>query len=414
MGKKVFLSLMMMLMFVLAATGANRRFVLVIDAGHGGHDSGALGTMSKEKNLTLSYALAFGKMVERNCPDVKVVYTRTTDIFLPLYQRAEIANKNKGDLFISIHINALTKNYTKQGFQSYTLGRGERSGDKGIRENLEVAKRENSVIFMEADYQRTYQSLNLNSAESDIMFEFIADNNRERSVELSRLMQREVCKATGRIDAGSHQNNLAVLRLTSMPSILLELGFISTPSEERFMVSESSLELYAKGMYNAFVLYKNKYDDRINVPYRDNRSNQPSRIIPVIPEETAVEKPAPVAEPEPRPMVNRPAIIEEPNIPAPTVTRQFDPAKPVFKVQIMVTSKKLANGDARFKKLMGYDYYEEDGLFKYTFGSSNDYNNIYSLRKQLLDRFPEAFIIAFKNGQKIDVNAGIREFKANR
>ena len=128
--------------------GANKQFTLVIDAGHGGHDAGAVGAISKEKNLTLKFALAFGKLVEERCPDVKVVYTRRTDRFIELYRRAEIANQYGADLFISFHINALPKGRVARGFQTYTLGTSKRTGKKtGVMENLEVAKRENSVIL---------------------------------------------------------------------------------------------------------------------------------------------------------------------------------------------------------------------------------------------------------------------------
>ena len=246
-----------------------KKFVLVIDAGHGGKDAGCVGKISKaeEKNLALKYALAFGKSVERNCPDVKVVYTRTTDRFLELWQRAEIANKNKADLFLSFHINSVANGKSVRGYQTYTLGQSKTTGSKaGIKQNLEVAKRENAVISMEKDYKQHYQGFDPNSPESNILFEFIQDANMERSVELSKLMQRHVCAATGRADKGAHQNNLAVLRLTSMPGCLLELGFISNPDEERFLNAESSVALYTRGILKAFIAYKNKYFDGLNVP----------------------------------------------------------------------------------------------------------------------------------------------------
>ena len=189
--KKSFALFAFLFMVALSAF-ADTRFTLVIDAGHGGHDFGAPGAVSNEKDLTLKYALAFGALVEKNCPDVKVIYTRKKDVFLPLHQRADIANDAKADLFVSVHINALDGNHSAMGFQSYTLGRGNRTGDRGLKQNLEVAKRENSVIFLEKDYKKQYRGLDLNSAEGDIMFEFIADNNRARSVDLSRMMQREV------------------------------------------------------------------------------------------------------------------------------------------------------------------------------------------------------------------------------
>ena len=157
MRKKIVLFLITICCFVVSADAANQKFTLVIDAGHGGHDAGAVGAISKEKNLTLKFALAFGRMVERNCPDVRVIYTRKTDVFVELYKRAEIANRNKADLFISLHINALPKGRVARGFQTYTLGSSKRTGkNTGVTQNLEVAKRENSVIFLEKDYKQTY------------------------------------------------------------------------------------------------------------------------------------------------------------------------------------------------------------------------------------------------------------------
>ncbi len=440
MFRKTLLALFSLLMISLVATGANRRFTLVIDAGHGGHDFGAPGSFSQEKELTLKYALAFGRLVERNCPDVRVVYTRKTDVFIPLHERASIANNKKADLFMSFHINALDGNHTARGFQSYTLGRGERSGDKGIRENLEVAKRENSVIFLEKDYQKTYKGLDNNSAESDIMFEFIADKNRERSVELSRLLQREVCRATGRQDGGSHQNNLAVLRLTSMPATLLELGFISTPEEEQFLNSEEALNLFSQGIYNAFIKYKNKYDEYIDVPYRVDGADVSRRPVTVVPDRqeqgsdtdvqvAKTEENPVVAQPEPRPTsrntgsretARRPSLAGirqtagTPKAVVGAAASQVVASKPVFKIQIVASSRMLGANDAALKGLSGCEYYEEGGFKKYTYGASNNYNEIYRLRKQILDKFPQCFIIAFKDGKKIDVNEGIREFKSNR
>ncbi|HCC87601.1 MAG TPA: N-acetylmuramoyl-L-alanine amidase, partial [Prevotella sp.] len=213
MSRRSLLTLGFLLLCSLTLCAASRQFTVVIDAGHGGNDCGAKGLISYEKNLTLRYALALGSAIEKNFDDVRVVYTRRTDVFIPLHERADIANRNKADLFLSVHINALAGGRISHGFQSYTLGTGERTGSKGLQENLEVAKRENSVIFLEKDYKTRYKGLE-NSAEGDIMFELIADKNRERSVELSRILQTEVCRATGRVNGGAHQNNLAVLRLT--------------------------------------------------------------------------------------------------------------------------------------------------------------------------------------------------------
>ena len=407
MRKRVF-SLITLLCFALAVVAAGKRFTLVIDAGHGGGDNGAPGAYSNEKDLTLKYALAFGRYVERNCPDVKVIYTRTTDIFVTLAGRADIANRNKADLFLSFHINAITGSKSAHGFQSWTLGRGAQSGDRGIKANVDVAKRENSVMFLEKDYKKVYKELDANAAESDIMYEFIADKNRERSVELSRLMQQYVCAATGRVNGGSHQNNLAVLRLTSMPSCLLELGFISTPDEEDFLNADSSVPLYVQGVFNAFMKYREHYDSNISVPYK------PIKDEPVIPQ---VVPPSYQNEvPAPKPARKKKVAVAAPEVKAqPDATPDKDTsAQPVFKVQLFVTSQALRTDDSRLKGLDGVDFYREGALFKYTCGASANYNEIYKLRKQLLERFPDAFIVAFVAGQKCNINEAIRTFKAHK
>ena len=248
MYKRLLTILCLTLFFVLSADGAKKAFSVVIDAGHGGHDTGAVGKISKEKTLALRYALAFGRILEQNCPDVKVIYTRKTDRFLELWQRAEIANKAKADLFVSVHINSLPKGHVARGYQTYTLGRSRRDGNKqGYIENLEVAKRENSVILYEKDYQQHYEGFDPNSPESNILFELIQDKNMENSIQLAKFMQKNICSATGRQDQGVHQDNLAVLRLTSMPACLMELGFISTLDEEQFMNSDLALQQYTRG-----------------------------------------------------------------------------------------------------------------------------------------------------------------------
>ncbi len=411
--KLIFTLIALLAIAVDTPAATKQRFTLVVDAGHGGKDHGAPGAQSKEKDLTLKYALAFGKMVERNCPDVRVVYTRTTDVFIPLHQRAEIANKNKADLFVSVHINALDHNHTAHGFQTYTLGRGETTGERGIRENIDVAKRENAVIYMEEDYRKMYKNFET-SAESDILSEFIADKNREQSVEFSRLLQHEVCKATARVDGGSHQNNLAVLRLTSMPAVLLELGFISTPDEEEYLNSDEGYSRFTKGLYNAFIRYKDKYDTHISVPYRDSRADRSGQLVEVdTPAQTATAQRTQTQTAADNSKKQKPQAAQKKQT-TQTVAAKVDEEQPVFKVQLFTSSRVLTSGDSHFQGLTGCQYYEDGGIKKYTYGASNNYNEIYRLRKELVEKFPQCFIIAFKNGQKIDVNEGIREFKANK
>ena len=436
--KKITLILTLLCMLVLTATGANRRFTLVIDPGHGGHDAGALGAISKEKNINLSVALQFGKYVERNMPDVRVIYTRKTDVFIPLKERANIANRANADLFISVHTNALPAGKIARGFETYTLGMHR------AKDNLDVAMRENSVISMERGYQQTYQGFDPRSSESYIIFEFIQGKNMERSVELARNIQRKVCNGANRPDKGVHQAGFLVLRETSMPSCLIELGFITTADEENLLNDASRVDDIARGIYEGFAQYRNKYDKSISVPYRaadtesvsvarivsDKKQEQPKRRsedVDTAPRrtvkqvETRVEKARTVQQNRRQNQQDKPAQQNRQTQQSRTVA-QNKPAQqkanvadaPVFRLQIFVSNRTLRKGDAHFKGETDYDSYQEGNMVKYTMGASTNYNEIYRLRKSLAEKFPEAFIIAFKNGKKYDVNQAIREFKQNR
>lgn len=534
-------SIRILLMTIMIAVGAfacaaSKSFTLVIDAGHGGHDSGAKGAMSYEKNINLKVALAFGKYVERNCPDVKVVYTRKTDVFVPLYERAEIANRNKANLFVSVHTNALPKGRISRGFETYTLGDGRSHGTKT---NLDVAKRENSVIFMEKDYKQHYVGYDPNSPESNIMFEFVQDHNMQQSVAFAKLLQQNVCSLAGRVNKGVHQDNFAVLRLTSMPACLIELGFITTPDEEQALNNPTVVDKIARGIYNAFADYKNRQAGGLTVPFKaeadklpaedlpkqaaedqptEQRLEQPREQAQELPKELKekgqeqpkvqarqqpkvqarqqakqpvrkqskapandlpvthdgiivfdegptrrMETPAeaaavvkefapdakpdknveakaeskpeakaeskPVAKAESKPEVkaeSKPVVKAESKPEVKTVKKPeskpeakvdnaaMDSSLPVFKIQIMVCHNKLKEGDRQLKGLKGCDYYQENGDWKCTYGASNNYNEIARMRKQILDLFPSCFIIAFKNGEKMNVNQAIKEFMQNK
>lgn len=407
-SKKILSLVVMWLLLVLNVFSASNRFTLVIDAGHGGHDAGALGSMSKEKDINLSVALAFGKYVERNQPDVKVVYTRKTDVFIPLKERANIANRAGADLFISVHTNALPAGKIARGFETYTLGMHR------AKDNLDVAMRENSVISMEKGYQQTYQGFDPRSSESYIIFEFIQGKNMERSVELARLIQRSVCAGANRPNKGVHQAGFLVLRETSMPGCLIELGFITTPDEEALLNTASRVDDIARSIYQAFAQYKDKYDKGVSVPYRptgDDATDVPS----IVPSDFKEDKASVVAKPTTRAAV-RTAPASKVKEKAPSVAKQPRQVQdePVFKVQVLTSSRVLRAGDSHFKGETEIDSYQENGMVKYTIGASTNYNEIYRLRKSLLEKFPEAFIIAFKNGEKYDVSQAIREYKQNK
>ena len=410
MCKKITLLLALMCMLVVTAFAANKRFTLVIDPGHGGHDAGARGAISMEKNINLTVALRFGKYVEQNMPEVRVIYTRKQDVFIPLHERANIANRANADLFISVHTNALPAGKVARGFETYTLGMHR------AKDNLDVAMRENSVISMEKGFEQTYEGFDPKSSESYIIFEFIQGKNMERSVDLARMIQRSVCDSGCRPDKGVHQAGFLVLRETSMPSCLIELGFITTPDEERLLNDNAKVDDIAKGIYEAFAKYKNKYDRTVSVPYRaaNRQESTLPKIVPDSYKEEAENRRVKKQEPVRR---TRASKTDDSDRKADTVASQSRNAPkdaPVFKLQIFVGNRNLRKGDAHFKGETEFDSFQEGNLVKYTLGTSTNYNEIYRLRKEKMEKFPEAFIIAFKNGKKYDVNQAIREFKQNR
>lgn len=415
MYKKITLIWVVLWMLAMTSFAANRNFTLVIDAGHGGHDAGARGAISMEKNINLSVALQFGRYVEKYMPEVRVIYTRKTDKFVSLIERANIANRANADLFISVHTNALPAGKIARGFETYTLGMHR------AKDNLDVAMRENSVISMEKDYKQTYQGFDPKSSESYIIFEFIQGKNMERSVELARMIQRKVCDNANRPDKGVHQAGFLVLRETSMPSCLIELGFITTPDEERILNNSDRVNEIAKSIYDGFAQYRNKYDKRVTVPYRPLQSGDVEELKEQ--ESQTQDEPLKRAEVQKRSEPQKNTGVQkrtEPQKKAEVQKRVVAQKKPepkdapVFKLQIFVSDRILRKGDAHFKGETDYESFREGNLVKYTMGSSTNYNEVYRLRKSLQEKFPEAFIIAFKNGQKYDVNQAIREFKQNK
>ena len=363
-------------------------FTLVIDPGHGGKDPGAIGKKGKEKNINLSVALKLGNLIKENCKDVNIVYTRQKDTFVALDRRAQIANNAKADLFISIHTNSVAKGKTVRGTETYTLGLHR------TEDNLEVAKKENSVILIESDYEQRYAGFNPNSAESYIIFEFLQDKNMEKSVRLATDIQKQFKTTAKRIDKGVHQAGFLVLRETTMPGVLVELGYISTPDEERYLLTEAGTSALAKSIYQAFLSYKKKYD------MGDNTR----------PAQAKVEEPAPVQKPK---TPSKPQNANKPKNES-TKSKGTQSDKPIFKIQILTSDKKLPAGSKLFKGLTPVGHYQENGIYKYTYGESHDYNKVLRTKRQINSKFKDAFIIAFKNGKKMNVNEAIKEFKNNR
>ena len=366
------------------ANAEGRDFTVVIDPGHGGRDPGAIGKRGKEKTINLNVALKLGKLIQANCPDVKIVYTRKSDVFVGLDRRAQIANNANADLFISIHTNSVARGRTVRGTETYTLGL-HRTDD-----NLEVAKKENAVILIESDYEQRYAGFNPNSSESYIIFEFLQDKNMEKSVQLATLIQRQFKNTAKRIDKGVHQAGFLVLRETTMPGVLVELGYISTPDEERYLLSEAGTDALAKSIYRAFISYKEQ--NGVLMTKKTSTVSSPKTSSNTSVEPKQKEKAAKAV----------------------STTKTSTSGKPVFKIQILTSDKKLGAKNKQFKGLSPVNYYQEKGLYKYTYGESTDYNKVLRTKRQISAKFKGAFIIAFKDGKKVDVNQAIKEFKNNK
>ncbi|MDR0744281.1 MAG: N-acetylmuramoyl-L-alanine amidase [Tannerella sp.] len=349
---------------------AQKSFTVVIDPGHGGKDPGCVGSISKEKAINLSVALKLGSLIEQNHPDVQVIYTRRTDVFIPLDERANIANKYKADLFISIHTNSVRRG-SASGTETYTLGLSNSD------ENLDVAMRENSVILMEDDYVQKYEGFDPQSTESYIIFEFIQSKYMEQSVSLAAEIQKSFVKSK-RGNRGVRQGRLLVLRKTSMPSVLVELGFISNRTEERYLASNEGQKTLAQSIYRAFDSYKKDY-----VRKSGNMAGKP--------------------------VVTSPRTITAENIPphkeeitdtsSPATTRNTNDI--IYKVQILTSDKKLSVKDKRFKGYNDISFYINQGVYKYTYGSTSDYKKIVSMQKKAAKDFKGAFIIKMKDGNRI-------------
>ena len=350
-------------------------FTVVIDAGHGGKDPGAISANKKlyEKDVTLKVALMVGESIEKNYPEVKVLYTRKTDKFVGLNERARMANKANADLFISIHTNA-AQNRSAKGAETYTLGIEEERTER----NLEIAKRENGVIFLEENHEKTYANFNPNSPESYIIFEYMQSEFVKESIHIAQYVQENLAADANRHDRGVRQAGFLVLNATSMPSILVELGYISNIEEAKYLGSEAGQKRMSKCISQAFDKY---YADLLKL----NASH-----IPTEPQTTL----SPTIE-ETKPQ-----------------TKERDDY-PVFKIQFLTASKKLLQGDKAFKGLNPVEYYIDKGMYKYTYGQTTDYNEIVRIKRKVNEKFKDAFIVAFIRGERIETQKAIALFKQN-
>lgn len=350
---------------------------VVLDPGHGGKDPGALGKTAKEKDIVLAVALKVGEYLKKEMPDLNLVYTRNTDVFVPLDERAEIANKAKADLFVSIHANWIS-NPKIQGTETFVLGlhRSE--------ENLEVAKKENSVIILEDDYSTKYEGFDPNQTESYIIFELMQNVYLDQSIEAASAIQQQFEKRVGRHNRGVKQAGFLVLRKTAMPGILVELGFLSNQDEEKFMMSEEGQAYLASAIFRAIRDYKNRFEARSNVNVNgvDSGKGQPLT--------SAVAQSADKGKAES----------------ATTATVQAPSTDKIeFRIQVAASTTRIKEGTGPYKLFKEVWEYKEGNIYKYTTGYSTTYDQIAAQLPEVRKVVPDSFIIGFKNGEKVPVSS---------
>lgn len=333
----------------------NGKFTVVIDPGHGGKDPGAMGSVSKEKDIVLSVGQQLGKLIAQNHPDVNVLYTRNSDRFVELNQRAEIANKAHADLFISIHCNALDRRRTSpQGVETFVLGL-HRSKD-----NLDVAKAENAVIMYEDDYSVKYEGFNPNEPESYIIFEFMANEFLSQSVYLATLVQNQLVKRSKRVNRSVRQAGFLVLREVAMPSILIELGYISNRQDEKYLKSASGQSSLASSIYEGFKEYKREYDKKSHVFTGASNHNGQT-----------------------------------------TQTPEVERTEKEYRIQFLTASRKYEKGSSIFKGLNPVDFYIDGSTYKYTYGSTTNPVTIEQTLGEVRKKFKDAFIVEFEGGKRV-------------
>jgi N-acetylmuramoyl-L-alanine amidase len=355
---------------------------IVIDAGHGGKMPGAVGKLSKEKDINLKVALKLGALISNNFDDVSVIYTRKKDETVEVFQRAVIANKNKADLFISIHCNSVENNNQARGIETFVMGLQQTEA------SIAVAKKENADILLENDYRTNYSDFDPNSPEAYIIFSLYNSAYLKSSMTFASKVQKHLVLNTNLKDREVKQAKIFVLYKVAMPSILIELGFISNAEEEKFLLREDTQEIMAISIYNSFVEYKNLTEG----------TQKP--FLPV---------PAPYRiESLPTELGNQKTIISE------TVTTESDSVKVVETVQTIVNSKEvrfriqffickenLSTSDNKFASISKIGKYYEGKLWKYTSGNFISLDEAQIHLQEVKKRYADAFIIAFNNEVKI-------------
>ena len=389
---------------------------VVIDAGHGGKDTGAIGAISKEKDLNLTVALLTGDYIKKNLPDVKVIYTRQRDVFVSLNERAAIANRNNADVFISIHCNSAgAKGSSAVGAETFVLGEHKNAA------NLEVAKKENSSILYEEDAKEQYGDFDLNSPEAYIALSLFQQEYLNQSLQLAANVQNQFTKRVGRKDRGVQQAGFLVLWRTAMPSILIELGFISNAAEERFLASETGQEYMASAIFRAFRDFKAAYEGN-NVVAEVKPTPQPEEKPEVTPEPEVKQEETPKPEIKPEPEVReeeapkpetepevreeeapKPETKPEPEVKPEPVVSPNQPAV-CFKVQFATRDTAVPVTDKAFAKVREVDRYYYNGAYRYTSGTFRSREEA-AMRQAEVRKlgFSDAFVVAFINGERATI-----------
>ena len=355
--------------------------VVCIDAGHGGHDGGCQGANSKEKDVALAIALKLGKHIEENFPDVKVVYTRKTDVYLKLWERAAVANKAKADLFICIHANA-AESKAALGTETFVMGLHKSEA------NLKVAKRENSSILLEEDYKTKYSDFDPNSPESYIVLTMRQNAFVDQSLSLAAKIQKQFTDRVGRKNRGVKQAGFLVLHQTNMPSVLIETGFLTNKEEEKFLTSNLGQDYMASAVYRAFKEYKTEIEAKEKKEVKQE---------PTPTKETKVDNEVKVETKETKKEKKR-------NKKNPEVEKGV-----IFKVQIATSSNLLELKPENFKGIEGVGIYKAGGLYRYVVGKEKNMTDANRLQLQLRGKgYIDAFIIAFSNGERISIGEAIK------
>jgi N-acetylmuramoyl-L-alanine amidase len=394
---------------------------VVIDAGHGGKDPGAIGySKSYEKNIVLAVSLKLGALIQKHFPDIKVVYTRDKDVFVELQERAAIANKANADLFISIHCNA-NADRNAYGSETYCLGLHRSEA------NLEVAKRENSVILLEDNYVEKYDGFDPNAPEAHIIFSLFQYAFINQSVSFASKIEQQMAATANRKSRGVKQAGFLVLYKTTMPGVLIELGFISNKNDEAFLTSAAGQDATAQGLLNAFANYKKEIQGDKEAFNIQPEKNTPAPVVTekkdtvVKPAETKTtvttikspEKVIPVETKATQPVVEEKIISEKTIVkPLETETKPLSVEKIpndnavapsyIFKVQFAASKVKLPADEPRLKKVLEYEIEKADnGYLRYLSGKFISFKTAES-QKDILKQigFSDAFIVPYENGTK--------------